>query len=147
MNSNTKTKARCYNIKLMKGPDPPPSRENNSGLSPALPFVKPSKGPGSDKQNDSINMGINNTVSKNNKTKYDTNIFKVIETFGYNGVDLVKKLRTLGLDIFTPYALNSSLLVKRHLGLFLIVMKVNSKMQFKESIMDFQNKPIVEYND
>ena len=49
---------------------------------------------------------------------YETKSFKLIETFGYNGAAVVETLRTLDLEIFTPYARNGPLLVKKRLGLF-----------------------------
>ena len=40
-------------------------------------------------------MCIDNTVSKDGKANYETSIFKVIQTSGYNGAAIVKKLPTL----------------------------------------------------
>ena len=63
-------------------------------------------------------MNINDTVSKGNKVNYKTKSFKVIETFGYNGADLVKTLRAIDMDVFTQCALNFPLLAEKALDYF-----------------------------
>ena len=68
-------------------------------------------------------MRTDDTVSNEDKTNYKTNIFNVIETFSYNGTAVVETPHAINLDIFTPYALNIPLLVKKRLGLFSRVMK------------------------
>ena len=92
----------------------------------------------------SIKIHIKNYIYKDDKTNYRISIFKVIKSFGYNGVAMVKMLRTLELDIFTPYALNSPLIVDEHLRLFSRVLKGTAKTDFKEAIRDFQNQVIEE---
>ena len=56
-------------------------------------------------------MRIKDTVSKDNRTNYKTNGFKVIEIISYNGESVVEKICAIDLDIFTAYALNIPLLV------------------------------------
>ena len=73
-------------------------------------------------------MHISDTTSKNNKTNYETKIFKVIETFA------VDKLHALNLDIFTSYALKGPFLIKESLGILSRVLKDMAKMQFEEAI-------------
>ena len=67
---------------------------------------------------------------------YETKSFKLIETFGYNGAAMVETLHTLDLEIFTPYALNGPLLVKKRLGLFSRVLKGTAKTKSEEAIGD-----------
>ena len=47
-------------------------------------------------------MCIDDTMSKEDKTNYETKIFKVIKTLGYNGAAVIETLSALNLDIFTP---------------------------------------------
>lgn len=68
-------------------------------------------------------MRITDTIYKDNNTNYKTNSFKLIKTLGYNGASIVETLRNLDLDIFSPYAVNSPLLVDKRLGLSSGVLK------------------------
>ena len=60
---------------------------------------------------------------------------------------MVETLRTLDLEIFTLYALNGPLLVKKRLGLFSRVLKGMAKKKSEEAIGDYQNKVLKEYDD
>ena len=93
-------------------------QRENSGLNPTLPLLKPSKEPDDKKETISIKICIDDTVSKDYKTNYETNIFKAIKTFGYNGTSIVDMLCAIKLDIFTSYALNIPLLLKKGIRLF-----------------------------
>ena len=134
-------------IKRTKRPDPLPAGEKNSGINTVLPFVKLAKDTNSDKENVSIKMRIDDTVSKDDKTNYETKSFNVIEIFGYNSAAVVEILCDLDLEIFTPYALKGPLLIRKGLGLFLRFLKGTAKTQFEEAIRDFQNQVLDEYND
>ena len=92
-------------------------------------------------------MRDDNTISKENKTNYDINIFKVIETFGYNGAVMVETLCALDLYIFMPYTLKVPLLIKKCHGIFSRFLKGTATTQFKEAIWDCQNQVLKEYND
>ena len=92
-------------------------------------------------------MCNDDTISKDYKVNHKTKSFKVIETFGYNGAVVVDTLRTLDVDILTLYALKGPLLVEKHLILFLRVLKGMVKTQSEESIRDFQNQVIEEYDE
>ena len=96
MNPSTKSK-------FTKGTSPLPSREEKYGLDPTLLFAEPAKDD-ADKETISIKMRIDDTISKVDKTNYETKSFKVTETFGYNGVAVLKTLRTLNLYIFMSYS-------------------------------------------
>ena len=76
-------------------------------------------------------MRIGNNISRYNKMNYDTNSFKVIETFGYNGAAMVKTLCALDLDIFTLYTLKGPLLIKNCFGILLRVLKGTAKTKFE----------------
>ena len=136
MNSSTNTKAEGLKSKQKKGRSPLPAEEKNSGLNPTLPFVEPSKDPDADEETVSIKIRIGDTISKDNKTKYDTNRFKVIETFSYSSAAVVDMLRAIDLEIFTPYSLKGLLFTKKRLGIFLRVLKGTEKTQFKEATRD-----------
>ena len=60
---------------------------------------------------------------------------------------MVETLRTLDLEIFTPYALNGPILIKKHLELFSSVLKGTARTQFEEAIGDYQNKVLKEYDN
>ena len=60
---------------------------------------------------------------------------------------MVETLRTLDLEIFTPYALNGPLFVKKRLGSFSRVLKGTARTQFEEAIGDYQNKVLKEYDN
>ena len=81
MNSGTNTKVRGLKKKRTKIPDPSPSIENKSRLNPVIQFVEPTKDPDADEEAVSINMCINDTVSKDKKMNYKTNSSKVVENF------------------------------------------------------------------
>ena len=63
MNSNTNTRVKGSKNKWTKGLDTLPSGEKNSGLNPALLFVKPAKDPDADKEMVSTKMRIDNTIA------------------------------------------------------------------------------------
>ena len=92
-------------------------------------------------------MRIGNNISREDKMNYDTNSFKVIETFGYNGAAMVETLHALELEIFTPYALKGLLIPKKPLIIFSRLLKVTANTQFKEANWDFQNQILKEYDD
>ena len=81
-------------------------------------------------------MRIDDTVSKDDKTNYETKFFQVIEIFGYNGTAVVNTLRAIELDIFTLYDLNIPIPVEKRLGLFLRVLKGTTKPRFEEAIRE-----------
>ena len=92
-------------------------------------------------------MRIKDTVSKDDRTNYKTNGFKVIEIISYNGESVVEKICAIDLDIFTAYALNIPLLVEKVLILFSRVPKGTAKTQSEEATGDCQNKLLGNYDD
>ena len=103
-------------------------------------FVKTATDIDANKETVSIKMRINNTIYKDDKKNYETKSFKIIETFGYNSVAMVKTLHILDLDISTIYALNGPLLIKKLLGIILRLPKGMVKRQLKKDNQDVQNQ-------
>ena len=134
MSSNTNTKQKGSKRKCTKGPATPPYGEKKSGLNTALRFVELAKDTDYDEETIRVKVCIDNTISKYDKTNYNTKSFKAIETFVYNGAEIVKTLCAIDLDTFTPYSLKVQFLTKKRLGIFLRVLKVTTKMQLEEAI-------------
>ena len=79
-------------------------------------------------------MCINNAIYKDNKKNYDTKIFKIIKTVGYNCASMVNILCDIDLYRFTPYDLKGQIITKKCFRLFLMVTKGTEKTQLKEAI-------------
>ena len=79
-------------------------------------------------------MCSDNTISKDDKTNYETKSFKVIEASGYDDSVVFDTILTIDLDILSMYALKGLLLTKNNLGLFSRVLKGTANTQLEEDI-------------